>query len=143
LLPGPGAPDHDAALATKMARFERQLHGIMTVPLGWGLEAGLAEHVQLQGLFDADPVVLAAQVVQLGSTPSSLVAFEHEAEQGHEVGLAGAEAAVEVAGLAAVVSHGAADETEGLVEGVERWKFPKPPGGGSVKVTYPFVLSPG
>lgn len=30
-----------------------------------------------------------------------------------------------------------------ITKAVARWKFPKPRGGGKVKVTYPFVLSPG
>ena len=30
-----------------------------------------------------------------------------------------------------------------VVDAVERWRFPKPKGGGEVVVTYPFVLTPG
>ena len=39
LIAPPGAPDHDSAVATKIDGFERQVHGLLTVPLGWGLEA--------------------------------------------------------------------------------------------------------
>ncbi|MEZ4220460.1 MAG: MYXO-CTERM sorting domain-containing protein [Polyangiaceae bacterium] len=39
LIPGPGESAHDDALLQKMKGFERQVHGILTVPLGWGLEA--------------------------------------------------------------------------------------------------------
>jgi hypothetical protein len=39
LIAPPGAPDHDAAVATKIDGLERQVHGLLTVPLGWGLEA--------------------------------------------------------------------------------------------------------
>jgi len=30
-----------------------------------------------------------------------------------------------------------------IAQAVKRWQFPKPEGGGSVIVTYPFVLEPG
>jgi hypothetical protein len=30
-----------------------------------------------------------------------------------------------------------------IAQAVRRWTFPKPEGGGSVIVTYPFVLEPG
>jgi hypothetical protein len=43
LVPGPAEPGHDAALAAKLARVDRQIHGIMTVPLGWGLEAFVSD----------------------------------------------------------------------------------------------------
>ncbi|HWB82411.1 MAG TPA: TonB family protein [Nannocystaceae bacterium] len=33
--------------------------------------------------------------------------------------------------------------TDCIVNAVKRWKFPKPDGGGSVAVTYPFMLEPG
>lgn len=39
LIPGPGEEGHDPALASLADAFDRQIHGIMTVPLGWGLEA--------------------------------------------------------------------------------------------------------
>ena len=39
LVPGPSEPNHDAALLQKMGGYERQVHGILSVPLGWGLEA--------------------------------------------------------------------------------------------------------
>ena len=32
---------------------------------------------------------------------------------------------------------------ECIAKAVEKWKFPKPAGGGNVTVTYPFNLSPG
>ncbi|MEZ4449097.1 MAG: AgmX/PglI C-terminal domain-containing protein [Nannocystaceae bacterium] len=39
----------------------------------------------------------------------------------------------------------AADHALGtcMANAIKRWKFPKPPGGGTVLVTYPFVLEPG
>jgi hypothetical protein len=39
LVPGPGAPGYDAALASKADGFQRQLHAIITPTLGFGLEA--------------------------------------------------------------------------------------------------------
>lgn len=39
LVPGPGEPGHDAALAAKIDGYERQVHALLTVPLGYGLEA--------------------------------------------------------------------------------------------------------
>ena len=39
LIPGPGDPGHDANLANLADAYDRQIHGIMTVELGWGLEA--------------------------------------------------------------------------------------------------------
>ncbi|HWB76384.1 MAG TPA: hypothetical protein VG755_15545 [Nannocystaceae bacterium] len=43
LVPGPGQMGHDAELAAKIDRYDRQLHGITTVPLGWGLEAFIGD----------------------------------------------------------------------------------------------------
>ena len=84
------------------------------------LEAVLAEHVELEleWLLGADPVVLGAEMVELGARPRGLVVGEQEREQGHEVGLAAAEAAVEVGGLGAGVTEGAVEQAERLVEGV-------------------------
>ncbi|HMR74931.1 MAG TPA: hypothetical protein PKD61_07465, partial [Polyangiaceae bacterium] len=38
LVPGPGEANHDSALLQKMGGYERQVHGILSLPLGWGLE---------------------------------------------------------------------------------------------------------
>jgi hypothetical protein len=57
LIPGPGRSGHDAALAAKLARFERQIHGITSVPLGWGLEAYVADPAvreQIAGFVGSD-----------------------------------------------------------------------------------------
>ena len=43
LVPGPGEPGHDAALAALADAYDRQIHGIMTVELGWGLEAFVSD----------------------------------------------------------------------------------------------------
>lgn len=45
---------------------------------------------------------------------------------------------------AKVESHTMSDAKVGncIAKAVKRWKFPRPPGGGVVKVAYPFVLSP-
>jgi len=39
LIPGPGEAGYNKALAAKADAFVRQIHGLLTVPLGWGLEA--------------------------------------------------------------------------------------------------------
>src|SRR5262245_15509305 len=39
LVKGPGEAGHDAAVLDKMDGLEKQVHGLLTVPLGWGLEA--------------------------------------------------------------------------------------------------------
>lgn len=39
LVPGPGEAGHDAALAAKVDGYERQVHALLTAPLGYGLEA--------------------------------------------------------------------------------------------------------
>jgi len=48
-------------------------------------------------------------------------------------------------GYASVYRNDTGDATLGtcIAKLVERWNFPKPPGGSSVKVIYPFKLSPG
>ncbi len=43
LVPGPGQAGHDADLAAKIDRFRKQLHGITSVPLGYGLEAFVSD----------------------------------------------------------------------------------------------------
>jgi uncharacterized protein (TIGR03382 family) len=43
LLAGPGEPGHDAALEQKMDGFYRQIHALLAVELGWGLEANVAD----------------------------------------------------------------------------------------------------
>lgn len=43
LIPGPGDPGHDAELAALADAYDRQIHGIMTVELGWGLEAFVSD----------------------------------------------------------------------------------------------------
>jgi len=47
--------------------------------------------------------------------------------------------------LAAVASNTTGDKNSAncMAKAVKRWSFPKPRGGGSAMVTYPFVLSPG
>lgn len=42
IVPGPDQVGHDAELAAKADRIRRQIHGLLTVPLGWGLEAYVA-----------------------------------------------------------------------------------------------------
>lgn len=57
LIPGPGQAGHDAALAAKMARYDKQIHGIMAVPLGWGLEAFVSDPAarsQIDGFVASD-----------------------------------------------------------------------------------------
>ncbi|NCQ61219.1 MAG: hypothetical protein GW913_11210 [Myxococcales bacterium] len=39
LIPGPGEPGYDATLAQLASGYDRQIHGILAVPLGFGLEA--------------------------------------------------------------------------------------------------------
>ena len=39
IVPGPGETGYDATLAAKADAYVRQIHGLLTVPLGWGLEA--------------------------------------------------------------------------------------------------------
>lgn len=43
LVPGPGEAGFDAALEAKAAGYERQIHGLLTPPLGWGLEAYIGD----------------------------------------------------------------------------------------------------
>ena len=43
LIPGPGQSGHDAALEQKMEGFYRQIHGVLAVELGWGLEAFVSD----------------------------------------------------------------------------------------------------
>src|SRR6185295_16264960 len=38
LVPGPGDSGFDSALADKADAFDRQIHALSAVPLGWGLE---------------------------------------------------------------------------------------------------------
>jgi hypothetical protein len=52
LIGGPGDPDHDATLAAKVDDFGRQLHGVMTPPIGWGLEAYVSDPAD-RALIDA------------------------------------------------------------------------------------------
>lgn len=59
LVPGPGDPGYDAALAEKARRFGRQLHAIHTLPTGFGMDAKITdpENVALVEAFiasDAD-----------------------------------------------------------------------------------------
>jgi TonB family protein len=45
---------------------------------------------------------------------------------------------------ASVVSSDFGAELDGcVVNAVMRWRFPKPPGGGRITVTYPFIFKPG
>jgi hypothetical protein len=43
LVPGPADPGFDAALAAKAEAYDRQIHAFLTPPLGWGLEAFVAD----------------------------------------------------------------------------------------------------
>ena len=57
LIPGPGQPGHDAELAGKMGRFQKQLLGITSVPLGFGLEAYVSNEAardQIAGFVASD-----------------------------------------------------------------------------------------
>ena len=63
LIPGPDDAGHDAALAAKMGRFERQIHGVMTVPLGWGLQAVVSDpdaRTQIEGFVASDAATFEA-----------------------------------------------------------------------------------
>lgn len=57
LIPGPAHAGHDAALAAKIGRFDKQIHGILTVSLGWGLEAFVSDPAardQIDGFVASD-----------------------------------------------------------------------------------------
>jgi hypothetical protein len=43
LVPGPGEAGFDAALAGKADAFDRQIHALLTLPVGWGLEAEIGD----------------------------------------------------------------------------------------------------
>lgn len=84
------------------------------------LEAVLAEHVELklQRPPLTDEAVLRPQVMQLGSLPCDVVVGEQERQQGHEVRLARAEAAVQVGALRAAVPKRTVHEPDRLIEGI-------------------------
>lgn len=42
LIPGPKEAGHDKALAAKADAFISQIHGLLTVPLGWGLQGAVS-----------------------------------------------------------------------------------------------------
>jgi hypothetical protein len=71
-----------------------------------------------QELLAADPVLLDADGLKalVGAGPG--VVLEEQIEDGHEVGLARAETAEELGGLAAPGVEGRLDEAQGVVEGV-------------------------
>ncbi len=52
LIPGPGEAGYDKTLAKKADDYIRQLHGLITVSLGWGLEAYIADKAR-RALVDA------------------------------------------------------------------------------------------
>ncbi|MFO0756700.1 MAG: hypothetical protein U0359_09425 [Byssovorax sp.] len=81
--------------------------------------AGVADEVksELEEAGLAGKGVLLAEAVEVGDAPGMLAAFEEEGEQGHEVGLAAAEAAMKEGGAAAAVAEGRGREVEGAVEG--------------------------
>jgi MYXO-CTERM domain-containing protein len=43
LVPGPGTADYSAATAARADDYERQIHGLLAVPLGFGLEAFISD----------------------------------------------------------------------------------------------------
>ena len=43
LLPGPGDAGHDAELEEKIEGYHRVIHGLLTLPFGWGLEAFVSD----------------------------------------------------------------------------------------------------